>query len=877
MTNAVAAAMAFVLLTVVSTWPLAANLGGHIRGYNDPFLFAWMLGWVSKTIFTDPAALFHTNVFWPYGNTLAWSEPLVFPGALIGAPVLALTDNPILSYNITQIFFQSLSGWAAWYATRRLTGSNAGAVAAGIVFALSPFKTGYYQYLNIHLSFAVPLAMMFWYQYLVEQRIRHLILTGLLVWLQAMSIWYGAIPLALMLVVMTICFVLMRPGKWLFKFAILSGITAVAVGLVTWPVAAPYFQTRDELGFVRSLAEINKFRADVLSYFDAGRWHYFHQWIDSGREPGIMAGVVTYVLAIAAICAGARHWLTHASSLMLFRRLVAVLGIILLGLLVAALVLDRPDNEFLLDTDDIIVAILVVSIILMLIEGYSYWRDPSSDSRRLSKGPLLLMLSVLTFISIGLTLGPEIHVGGELVDDSPYTWLYDYVPGFQGLRIAFRLAFVFLFLVGLLAAFALAAWTRRQTGRVRHLAWLAPIAVFIEFAHSPLQFLEINWDKPPAAYAWLKTQPDNDALLELPTFDENIDSLYSFWSLYHERPVVNGVSGFPSPLITGLAPLVRRLPSERDITLLKEIDRLRYLKVNLEWIKNPELKNAWQNFSRNTPAGLRFVDQFDTSLLFEIESTGIPGTRWRRYIAARDVVPGSTMKLAVDLPDYDPSISQFLDLHIDQKLVGRKDLTAAHTELDIVLPAELPKTRPVAIALQQRYEVRPAADDARYFIGGTGQLLNADLKVESGHAGAGDVATITINGVNVSPRQPGYNLVAINPLTGELIRRNAFDIDRRPATKQGLIKFIESTTEGTVVAVALRRRGSKAVDTNVFNAFKAIGASLQVRGNRSHLIVGVKGAAHGTAIEQIDRQKVSTTIGRDRSNTAMIVTPTKSK
>lgn len=875
--NATAAAVAFVVLTIVSTWPLAANLGGHIRGYNDPFLFAWMLGWVSNTIFSDPTALFQTNVFWPYGNTLAWSEPLIFPGALIGAPALALSDNPIFSYNVTQIFFQSLSGWCAWYATRRLTGSDAGAVLAGIVFALSPFKTGYYQYLNIHLSFAVPLAIMFWYQFLVEQRMRHLVLTCLLVWLQALSIWYGAIPLALMLLVMTVCFIAMRPGKWTFKFILLCALAAVLVGLAVWPVAAPYFQTRDELGFVRSLAEINKFRADVLSFFDAGRWHYFHQWIDSGREPGIMAGAVTYLLAMAAVIAGARHWLTKPSLLQVFRRGIAVLGVVLLALLIAALIFDRPANDFPVDADDIVVGIIIVTLGLMLSEGYNYLRNGEAEDRRLDKGSLILLLSFLTLLAVGLTLGPQIHVGGEFVDDSPYVWLYDYVPGFKGLRIAFRLAFVFLFLVGLLAAFALAAWSRRRAGWTRNLSWLAPVIVFAEFAHTPLEFLDIDWTDPPAAYSWLKQQPDNDALLELPTFNENIDSVYSFWSLYHERPIVNGVSGFPSPLITGLAPLIRRLPSERDLTLLREIDRLRYLKINLEWIKDPELKNAWLDFANETPPGISFVDQFDSSLLFQLENFREPGTRWRRFFAAREAQAGSAMKVIVDLPDFDPEISQFVDLSIDSKLIDRKTLTAARTELDIVLPQQLPQTMPLAVELQQRYEIRPAANDTRYQIGSTGIVLNADLVVESGHATAGDVATITLNGVNVSPRQAGYNLVSIDPQTGEVLRRNAFDIDKRPATKQRLVKFIDSVPPGMLVAVAMRRRGTTAVDTNVFNAFKTLGASNQVNGTRSHLIVGIKGAASGTAIEQIDRRKVRATVGQDRNNMAMIVTRIKSK
>jgi len=873
--KAIAAAMAFVVLTVVSTWPLASNLSEHIRGYNDPYLFAWMLTWVSKTIYIDPGTLFDTNVFWPYGNTLAWSEPLVFPAATVGAPTLALTQNPIFTYNVTQLVFQALSGWCAWYATRRLTGSDAGAVLAGIVFALSPFKTGYYQYLNIHLSFAVPLAIMFWYQFLVDLRPRHLILTAFAVWIQALSIWYGAIPLALVLAIMTLCFVLMRPGEWLFKFITLSAIAAVVVGIATLPVASPYFQTRDELGFVRSLAEINKFRADILSFFDAGRWHYFHQWIDSGREPGIMAGVTTYLLALIAVVAGFRHYLVAATQLPRTRWSLALLGILALTLLIAALTTAAGGKEFAVNAYELVVVVLIISVGLMLCEGYHFWHSSAPD-RALAKGPLLLMLGLLTFISVGLCLGPNIHIGDNLVDKSPYLWLYDAVPGFKGLRIAFRLAFVFLFFAGLLAAITLAAWSRRHPGPLRHIVWIAPVLVYVEFAHKPLEFMIVDWDNPPPAYAWLKQQPDSDGLLELPTFNEKIDSLYSFWSLHHERPLVNGVSGFPSPIITGLAPLVRTLPQRRDLSLLQEVDRLGYLKVNLGWIKDRAIRRSWLKLSRDPPEGLEFVDRFDDALIFKVGQTRTPGSRWRKFIAARSVEPGDSYDVDIEVPNLDSSVQQHVEINVNGEKAGRRRLKPGVNRVSIDLPQSLPESIPVSLNLQQSYRVPPTTD-SRYWIGSTNTNINADLIVTSGHAEAGDVATILVNGVNVSPRQTGYNVVLIDPKTGKVLARHGFDIAKRPASKKHLVKVFDTVAAGTVVVAALRRRGTAAVDTDVADAFRSIGAAYTIDGNRSHLIIGVKGAPVGSAIEMIGDDAVSATVGIDRRNMTMIVSPVQSK
>jgi len=449
-------------------------------------------------------------------------------------------------------------------------------------------------------------------------------------------------------------------------------------------------------------------------------------------------------------------------------------------------------NEFAVDAYELVVVVLIISIGLMLCEGYHFWHSSAPD-RALAKGPLLLMLGLLTFISIGLCLGPNIHVGGNLVDKSPYLWLYNIVPGFKGLRIAFRLAFVFLFFAGLLAAIALAAWSNRRSGPVRHIVWLAPVLVYAEFAHKPLEFMTVNWDEPPAAYAWLKQQPDSDALLELPTFNERIDSVYSFWSLHHERPLVNGVSGFPS-----------------------------------------------------------------------------------KFMAARSVNAGDAFDVDIEIPNFDSSVQQHVEITVNGEELGRRQLKPGANRVSIDLPASLPESNPVLINLQQSYRIEPTRD-SRYRIGSTGTNINADLIVTSGHAEAGDIATILVNGVNVSPRQTGYNVALIDPKTGKVNARYGFDIAKRPASKKHLAKVFDTIPNGTVVVVALRRRGTAAVDTEVTAAFGSIGAAHTIDGNRSHLIVGVKGAPAGTAIEKIGNDAVSAIVGIDRRNMTMIVSPAQSK
>ena len=126
--------------------PIDLDPAAHLRRFYDVHYFVWVLGWVARRLVEAPLALFDANLFYPYGLSLAYSEPMLLPAVLTAAPVYALTRNPILAYNVTVVLFQALAGWAAYYTASRLTGSRLAGWVGGIVFALSPFRTGYYQF-----------------------------------------------------------------------------------------------------------------------------------------------------------------------------------------------------------------------------------------------------------------------------------------------------------------------------------------------------------------------------------------------------------------------------------------------------------------------------------------------------------------------------------------------------------------------------------------------------------------------------------------------------------------------------------------------------------------------------------------------------------
>ena len=158
-----------------------------------------------------------------------------------------------------------------------------------------------------------------------------------------------------------------------------------------------------------------------------------------------------------------------------------------------------------------------------------------------------------------LSLGPQPSAWGHrLPFPGPYAWLLAIVPGLDGLRATARLGVVVLLALSVLAAFGTTVVVDRIGPRARPIAaavlialivfegWMAPIPTT---AFDPLPDADAR-----AAYAYLRERPRGGAI-ELPMSSEDAarsEFLYQYRTLLHGHPIVNGHSGYLSPLATFL-------------------------------------------------------------------------------------------------------------------------------------------------------------------------------------------------------------------------------------------------------------------------------------------------------------------------------------
>jgi hypothetical protein len=162
-------------------------------------------------------------------------------------------------------------------------------------------------------------------------------------------------------------------------------------------------------------------------------------------------------------------------------------------------------------------------------------------------------------------------------------------------------------------------------------------------------------------------------------------------------------------------------------------------------------------------------------------------------------------------------------------------------------------------------------------IGGTGVQAPAAIEVNS--SGPAELAYITVGegegAEDGSVHSPGYNVAVIDPQTGELLDRQGFDTTAggSEAEADRLADLLEGLPEGQIVAVALQGDGAVHLTGRAVAALRAIGGQADLRGTTgwSHAIVGVKGAAPGTALEAAGPDDGWLRVAPDRRTLAVAV------
>src|SRR5436190_4448568 len=341
--------------------------------------------------------------------------------------------------------------------------------------------------------------------------------------------------------------------------------------LFSLPFLFPYQQAAAVFGFQRPFGEVVLFSANVWSYITAAEnvrvWGTMLRFYPHG-EGETFLGFMPWLLAAVALgglvvgrartnadpasspSPGTRGaWRAYATPLlvlMVVAQFIGLLSIVLVGGFDFGPISARTPQRLLMQ--------FVIALALLL--GIS--ARARIEAARIVRSPIAFACAA-TILAMWLSLGPLPNAGEARVSGfGLYGLLYEYVPGFNGVRVPARYAMIAGLFLSVLAGFGaeVVFRSRRQTALITiALAGL----ILVEGAAIPME-VNRTWNQneavPPARvmtysnappiYQRVASLPPGTAITEFPFGDAAWEIRYVYYAAAHGKPITNGYSGnFP--------------------------------------------------------------------------------------------------------------------------------------------------------------------------------------------------------------------------------------------------------------------------------------------------------------------------------------------
>lgn len=572
-----AAALAgFIVLTLVMTYPTALRMGSSVADAADPLFNTWVIAWNARSLTTgNLQGLFDTNIFYPAPNTAAYSEFLI-PQSLIAAPVLWISDNPILAYNVALLAAIVTSAFGAYLLGAYLT-DRIGGLLAGIVFAFNPFMMNHLTHVQFLSAFGIPLAFLYLHKFLGHGRTRHLLLFSLFYVLQSLANTYYALYLTLFAGLYIVFHVVRRKRYLDLRFWLHMALHVSIALLMLGPFFFRYFALRRDFGMMirrdESVATALSFLATspINRLYGAATAGYFQ------NEAALFPGVLAVLLAAVGIWGGFKlrdrelRYQGPRSVAVVYR--ATTLGLVLLGILVVE-ILTGGGVDVSIGSIPIRSASVAIPLALVVVTWVARWALERRYAIRVrASGAWDSRLVYLGMLALGLAL---------TIPSGLSTFVHQRVPGFDGMRSASRIHVMTMLAIAILAAYGMAAvserFGRRRGGVV---ATVLGLGLCIEYLSVPAPAVAVPTRKDaPEVYRWLAAQNEDFAFVEYPILTR-LQIWQTYFSTYHWKRLVTGASAFPAGTYIELVQRDEAVPSPSTLDDFERIG-VRYLVVH-EW------------------------------------------------------------------------------------------------------------------------------------------------------------------------------------------------------------------------------------------------------------------------------------------------------
>lgn len=312
--HAALAAVGFLLVALIATWPLAAQLRsvlGAPQGPGDPYLNLWTLGWDLRQLFGAPhtwlsGAVFDAPIFHPARETLAFTDHLLLQ-ALLVSPLYALTRDVVFCYNVLLIMSLAASAWAMWWYLRHVIDDDVGPVVGGLVWGFCAFRFSHILHLQLQALYFLPLAFGALHRIVARGRLRDGAWLGLWYGLTAVSAAYYAVIGGLALAVGGLALGVAAGRVTLRRLLPPLALGGAVAAVLVMPVLQPYLEVQGREGVARTMDEASRHAATARSYVSEPPWRPLAlARTGTTEEDALHPGWAAMALAVASLGALAR-------------------------------------------------------------------------------------------------------------------------------------------------------------------------------------------------------------------------------------------------------------------------------------------------------------------------------------------------------------------------------------------------------------------------------------------------------------------------------------------------------------------------------------------------------------------------------------------
>ncbi len=615
--------LAFCALTALLTWPYVTRLRDAVADPGDPYLVAWMLWWDYHATFTDPLNLFHSNVFYPYRYTLAFSEHN-YGIALLFFPLFALGARPLTVHAVAMFVGFAACGYGAFRLARTLTGNTGAAWVAGIVFAFVPYRFHLFSHLPYLFSPWIPLLFEALVLFVRERSRKRAAWLGAAFFMSGLTTisWFALslVPFALSAAVL-----LTRGGLWRDRDFWRRGTVALgAASVALFPFMLPYYITSKMYGFERSIAEVKANSAWPIHWLSVEVrnkfWSGFGGSIEDGWKFKLFPGLLPVLFSLAAVLlvAPPERLAPRRDGTTSRKRLLRRLDVLVVVALVASIFaigfegLENFYGLFKYVTSERALFVLTVACIARLCVSYpSFLRRGEHDNlvetiRSPRRGDAFWLGLIWVAVGFFYSLGWNFFF---------YRILYQLLPIFKSMRVPTRgamIAYLGLAVLAGLGVARLAELIKSKRPRLRTSVVYAVACVLLlgELNAAPLRFVRGDV-YPDAVTLRLKETPMRGGIVALPA-GADFNHRHILRAADHAKPLIVGTSGFNPPYEVEIEQLTRGGPITSQFLDLLEKIPASYLVVQTHLVP-PERRDVYEIFlARSVATGrLRFIRRFD--------------------------------------------------------------------------------------------------------------------------------------------------------------------------------------------------------------------------------------------------------------------------